>query len=173
MKKMPLALSGVAALLVLGGIGASCSADDSSEKPSPVKPSEVKVESPTWTEEDQKKLEDAEKDLERLKKELEKEEKKAVSPSPKKTKKAPKKPVVPSFGNGTHKAGTDFPVGTYRTQGPTPSDFFPNCYWARHSNASGDFDAIITNGNSEGPVTVTINPGEYFESSGCQTWKKQ
>jgi hypothetical protein len=76
-----------------------------------------------------------------------------------------------SVGNGIHEVGRDIRAGTYRSSGPTPDALF--CYYARLRNASGDFDAIIANNNSEGPVTVTLNDGEFFESAFCRTWERQ
>lgn len=59
----------------------------------------------------------------------------------------------------------DIEAGTYRTDGG------PLCYWARLSDTSGDFDALITNGLPEGPATVTIQDSDgAFESSGCPDW---
>ncbi|MFE6526945.1 hypothetical protein [Streptomyces sp. NPDC057794] len=81
-------------------------------------------------------------------------------------------PESPSgVGPGTHEVGKDMPAGTYRTAGPSDSDL-PNCYWARMEDASGELDAIIANGNPEGPTTVTVNAGEYFQTSGCSNWIK-
>ena len=45
------------------------------------------------------------------------------------------------------------------------------CYWARLSDTSGEFEGIITNGNTQGPTTVTIAPSDAaFETSGCSDW---
>ncbi|MET2715078.1 hypothetical protein ABXV03_04950 [Streptomyces harbinensis] len=44
------------------------------------------------------------------------------------------------------------------------------CYRARNSDASGEFDSIITNDYFEGPGRVTVNEGEYSETNGC-TWE--
>ncbi|MGW8485831.1 hypothetical protein [Streptomyces sp. NPDC055886] len=60
-------------------------------------------------------------------------------------------------------------AGTYRTSGP--GDSF-GCYWERAKNSSGEFDAIIANGNLDGSGRVTVNKGEVFKSNGCQDWKK-
>lgn len=57
-------------------------------------------------------------------------------------------------------------AGTYRIERTS------DCYWAR-STSSGD---IIDNdfiSNVQGPVTVRINAGEGFETSGCPAWVKQ
>jgi hypothetical protein len=77
---------------------------------------------------------------------------------------------VTSFGAGTYVVRTDIAPGTYRSAGPAGGLF---CNWARLKDTSGDFAAIITNGNSGGPTTVTIsNSDGAFETSGCNTWRK-
>ncbi|MBB5920069.1 hypothetical protein FHR81_001099 [Actinoalloteichus hoggarensis] len=70
---------------------------------------------------------------------------------------------------GNYVVGTDMVAGTWRTDGPADS-VIPNCYWARNSDASGELGAILANGNTEGPATVTVSDGEVFESSGCEPW---
>ncbi|SCF77639.1 hypothetical protein GA0115280_11165 [Streptomyces sp. Cmuel-A718b] len=72
-------------------------------------------------------------------------------------------------GDGEYLVGEEMRAGTYRTGGP--GDSF-GCYWERARNSSGEFDAIIANGNLEGSGRVTINKGEVFKSNGCQDWKK-
>ncbi|MET9833614.1 hypothetical protein ABZ078_30890 [Streptomyces sp. NPDC006385] len=75
-------------------------------------------------------------------------------------------------GDGTYVVGQDIEPGTYRTAGPEETAL-PNCYWARLSGTSGEFDEIIANGNTAGPTTVTISAGdEAFQTTGCQTWEK-
>jgi hypothetical protein len=77
---------------------------------------------------------------------------------------------VTSFGAGTYVVRTDIVPGTYRSAGPAGGLF---CNWARLKDTSGDFAAIIANGNSGGPTTVTIsNSDGAFETSGCNTWRK-
>lgn len=83
----------------------------------------------------------------------------------------PKGPKT-SFGPGKYKVGVDIAPGNYATDGPSDTSL-PNCYWARERNNSGDFSAIITNDTPAGPTSVTVNAGEYFETSGCKTWHKQ
>jgi hypothetical protein len=75
-------------------------------------------------------------------------------------------------GEGQYLVGEDIKPGTYRTAGPEEDSIIPNCYWARLKNASGEFDAIIANDNIQGQGRVTVNKGEYFKTTGCQTWKK-
>ncbi|MFE7759751.1 hypothetical protein [Streptomyces sp. NPDC057429] len=60
-------------------------------------------------------------------------------------------------------------AGTYKTAGPAGSF---GCYWERASNAGGEFDAIIANGNLDGSGRVTVNEGEVFKSTRCQEWTR-
>ncbi|MDP9488472.1 MAG: hypothetical protein M3Q49_22260 [Actinomycetota bacterium] len=70
-------------------------------------------------------------------------------------------------GDGTFLVGEDIQPGTYQTDGG--GEF--GCYWARLSDASGDMESIIANGNPRGPTTVTISASDgAFETSGCSDW---
>ncbi|MEV6032860.1 hypothetical protein AB0L65_17010 [Nonomuraea sp. NPDC052116] len=71
-------------------------------------------------------------------------------------------------GDGQYLVGEDIKPGTYKTAGADSS----NCYWARLKNASGEFDAIIANDNIKGQTRVTLKKGEFFETNGCQDWKR-
>jgi hypothetical protein len=73
-----------------------------------------------------------------------------------------------SFGDGTWHVGTDIAAGTYTSAGP--ADTWPECYWARAKDATGDLDSILANDNVTGRAEVTVRAGEYFTSQGCQTW---
>jgi hypothetical protein len=68
--------------------------------------------------------------------------------------------------------GVDVVAGRYKTQGPT-DDLFKNCYWQRTKDDSGQFRSIIANGNTQGPGSVTIKAGEFFQTSGGCNWAKQ
>ena len=74
-----------------------------------------------------------------------------------------------SFGPGTYEVGTEIEPGKYKTPGPEGS--FPLCYWARLRNTNGDFDSIITNGNAQGPTTITISTSDAAFETSC-TWTK-
>lgn len=63
--------------------------------------------------------------------------------------------------DGIWQVGTDFAAGTYRASGGGL------CYWARLGSAD-TFD-ILNNGLGKNP-TVTINAGEWFETSDCGDW---
>lgn len=69
-----------------------------------------------------------------------------------------------SFGSGTYEVGVDIEAGKYKTDGTD------GCYWARLSSPSSR--GIIKNFFGEGPQTVTVKKGEYFESQRCGTWTK-
>lgn len=68
--------------------------------------------------------------------------------------------------DGTYTLGKDLEPGTYRT-GPRTK----GCYWSRTTGGG----SIIANdfvGFAPDGVTVTVNPGEGFESSNCGVWTK-
>ncbi|MFG1947712.1 hypothetical protein [Nonomuraea sp. NPDC048826] len=77
-------------------------------------------------------------------------------------------PLTTAPGDGQYLVGEDIKPGTYKTAG---TDGF-TCYWARLKDASGEFGAIIANGNVSGQTRVTLKKGEYFETKGCQDWKR-
>ncbi|WP_251074073.1 hypothetical protein [Streptomyces sp. ISL-111] len=81
----------------------------------------------------------------------------------------PKGPPTTVGGDGEYLVEEEMRAGTYRTAGP--GDSF-GCYWERARNSSGEFDAVIANGNLGGSGRVTVNNGEIFKSTGCQDWKK-
>lgn len=72
-----------------------------------------------------------------------------------------------SFGDGTHRVGSDIQAGTYRNTGTT------SCYWARLSGFSGNTDSILANANPDGQAIVTISDSDTaFQSQRCGTWEK-
>lgn len=75
--------------------------------------------------------------------------------------------------DGTYQVGTDIAAGRYKTPGPGADSVIHDCYWARTKDDSGDLTAIIANGNAQGPGSVTIKAGEFFQTSGGCTWTKQ
>jgi len=65
-------------------------------------------------------------------------------------------------GDGIFLVGDDIAPGEYRSEAA-------DCYWARLSGTSGDFEEIIANGN--GATVVTIAESDYaFESRLCDEW---
>ncbi|GHH95060.1 hypothetical protein [Streptomyces capillispiralis] len=90
-----------------------------------------------------------------------------VTAKPKKTKKPG--PATRFSGDGEYLVGEDMKAGTYKTAGPADEW---GCYWERAKDASGEFEAIITNNNLTGQGRVTLNNGEYFKTNGCQEWKR-
>jgi hypothetical protein len=97
-----------------------------------------------------------------------------VTPKAPKSPKPAKKPGAATTveGDGQYLVGEDMQPGTYKTAGPDKSGLIDNCYWARTKDASGEFDAIIANANLQGQGRVTVNKGEYFETTGCQEWTR-
>ncbi|WP_030845110.1 hypothetical protein [Streptomyces sp. NRRL F-4474] len=91
------------------------------------------------------------------------------SPSPEPTAKSG--PATSFKGDGQYLVGEDIDPGTYMTAGPADG-LFPNRYWARHKDASGEFSSIVANGNVQGQTRVTVRKGEYLEVKGCLPWKK-
>ena len=69
-------------------------------------------------------------------------------------------------GDGTFIVGTQVQPGTYQSSGGS------DCYWARLSGLSGDFDDVITNGLGAHQV-VTISPSDAaFDTERCGEWTK-
>ncbi|MEU6444820.1 hypothetical protein [Streptomyces sp. NPDC047046] len=81
--------------------------------------------------------------------------------------KAASKGEIP--GDGTFLVGEDIKAGTYRSEGKNKY----GCYWARLSDTTGEGDAIIANGNAEGPAIVKVAAGDKaFQTTDCKPWKK-
>ena len=87
---------------------------------------------------------------------------------------APQAPVpagpATDVSDGIHQVGVDIAPGQYKTAGPDMDGLMPSCYWARLLNDSGEFSAIISNGNIQGPGSVTLNTGEFVELMGGCVW---
>lgn len=78
----------------------------------------------------------------------------------------PPKPA--GIGDGIYKVGPGgIDPGRYATEGGGG-----NCYYARLRNDSGDFNAIITNNNLDGPGSVTVKAGEFFQVRGSCEFRK-
>jgi hypothetical protein len=88
-------------------------------------------------------------------------------------------PAAPtSWSSGTYqvvkeaKTANDVTAGRLKTAGPGQDSIVPNCYWARLKDDSGDFKSIISNGNIQGPGSVTVKVGEFLQLTGDCTWTK-
>lgn len=80
----------------------------------------------------------------------------------------PRKASTTFAGNGTFQVGRDIKPGTYVS---TSTGTFGG-YWERLSCATGDFDCIIANENTEGQSFVTIlKTDKYFSTSRMGTWR--
>lgn len=73
-----------------------------------------------------------------------------------------------TFGDGTFAVGGHIEPGTYSADGD-PEEV---CYFARLSDFSGEFDAIISNGNFA--TIIEISPDDAgFTTYDCGTWTKK
>lgn len=71
-----------------------------------------------------------------------------------------------TFGDGTHRVGTDIEAGTYRTRADASG-----CYWERLSGFSGGIDDIVANDFTNYHSVVTIDPSDAgFSTERCGTW---
>lgn len=68
--------------------------------------------------------------------------------------------------DGTKVVGKEMPAGTYRTKAGAK-----DCYWSR-TTGGGDIIANDMVGFAPAGVTVTVFPGEGFESNRCGVWTK-
>lgn len=66
---------------------------------------------------------------------------------------------------GTHLVGTDIQPGIYR--GEAGDGFFDSCYWARLKDFSGDLDAVLANGNAQGPFYVEVKDSDHALETRC------
>lgn len=73
---------------------------------------------------------------------------------------------------GMYQVGVDVAAGRYKTPGPGSADVLDMCYFARLSDDSGQFDAIIANGNLQGPGSLTVKAGEFVELTGGCVWSR-
>jgi hypothetical protein len=88
-------------------------------------------------------------------------------PGPAKTVTAPPPgPAVAIPADGTWLVGTDIKPGTYRS---SPDG---DCYWARLKNTSGDFEAILANGNGTNQVVTLKKTDKALESARCAPWTR-
>jgi hypothetical protein len=72
----------------------------------------------------------------------------------------PKEEFPQLYNAGMYLVGIDLLPGIYRGDG--------SCYWERLKDASGTFDAIIANGNTENQFYVHINESDFAFSINCE-----
>jgi hypothetical protein len=81
--------------------------------------------------------------------------------------------VATSVRDGTYKVGKDIAAGRYKTVGPPTNATIRNCRWESAKDDSGELGSIISSGDTQGPGSVTVKAGEYFQTAGGCTWTKQ
>ena len=82
-------------------------------------------------------------------------------------------PANDKFSDGVWRIGSDIKPGIYRTIPPEGALGLTNCYWARLSGLSGDFDDIISNENTDSPTQVEIMESDIaFKANGCGEWSR-
>ena len=67
---------------------------------------------------------------------------------------------------GMYMVGRDIAHGIYA--GFADEGLSGSCYWARLSNALGDIDGVLTNGNAEGQFYVEIQDTDAYFETGCE-----
>lgn len=70
-----------------------------------------------------------------------------------------------NFSPGTYLVGSDIEPGIY--QGQAGEDFLSSCYWARLSDVSGDFDAILANDVGIGQFYVEVKATDFALQTAC------
>ena len=78
-----------------------------------------------------------------------------------------------SIKDGTYEVGKDIAAGRYKTPGPPTNATIKDCYWQRTKDDSGELQSIISSGDAQGPGSVTVKAGEFFQTSGGCNWTKQ
>ena len=78
-----------------------------------------------------------------------------------------------SVRDGTYEVGKDIAAGRYKTAGPPTNATIKDCYWQSAKDDSGELRSIISSGDTQGPGSVTVKAGEFFQTSGGCAWTKQ
>jgi hypothetical protein len=75
-------------------------------------------------------------------------------------------PPKRSFSDGTYLVPEDIRPGLYQTDGHGDGT---GCYWETDRNLSGDFNAIVSNDNIDGPTTIQLgsNVRAFKVNGGC------
>lgn len=95
---------------------------------------------------------------------------KTPTKTPTKAAKATKAQLPTRVDEGTFRVGKDVAPGEYKTTGADG----PLCYWHTAKDSSDDriIDQGVTNGETEAGY-VRLKDGQYFKTSGCNTWVRQ
>lgn len=101
------------------------------------------------------------------------------SPRPKTTTKAPKAKAIPQVNpkatkvdEGMFQVGKEVEPGRYKTSGMKEDALM--CYW--HTAKDTSTDKIVDQGvvdKTGAQSYVTLRKGEWFQTSGCETWVRQ
>ena len=65
-------------------------------------------------------------------------------------------------GNGIFEVGVDIQPGTYKSGGSG------GCYYSVNGDANGN--NIISNNLTDGPTSVSVSAGQWFETQDCADW---
>jgi cytoskeletal protein RodZ len=71
--------------------------------------------------------------------------------------------------DGTYVVGQDVKPGTYHTSG-SGNVGANDCYYATLSSTDGSLNSIISNGNFDGPETISLSGVYAFQINGSCTW---
>jgi hypothetical protein len=71
--------------------------------------------------------------------------------------------------DGTFVVGQDMKPGTYHTNG-SGNVGANDCYYATLSSTNGSLNSIISNGNFDGPETISLSGVTAFQINGSCTW---
>lgn len=74
-------------------------------------------------------------------------------------------------GDGVYVVGKDVKAGVYKTTGPSGGNPV-GCYYAFKNGTGADAD-ILDNNIVKGQSSVTLKPGQVFETSSCSDWIRQ
>jgi hypothetical protein len=76
---------------------------------------------------------------------------------------------VAGIADGQYIIGKDVQPGRYKSAGPS-DDSLGICYW--DTSKDGTANTIVDQGVEKGQAYATLRPGQYFKTSGCNTWYK-
>lgn len=70
-------------------------------------------------------------------------------------------------GDGTFWVGTDVAPGLYRS-----SSNADRCSWTREKDATGELKSVRAHDTSIGSAYVYLVEGDFFDTEGCNTWRR-